>query len=427
MDKFIAIFQEKIMPSVLKVSENRFLVAIRNGVAVTMPLTIVGSAFLIVANLPFEGWSDFLGDFGIKLGVPINFTFGILGLVGCAGIAYYLSETYKVDPINSVVLAMVAFLMLQASEDWSINIATMGASGLFTGIVTAIFTVLIIHFFVSRNLIIRMPDGVPPAVAKSFASLVPGAVIISLAWIIRVLLEFDVNSFVQWLFSPLATGLNTLPGMLLYIFMILLLWCAGIHGSNVMGSIGDPVFLALFAANTEAFSRGEALPNIFVGGFYITFLCYGGTGSTLGLVINMMLSKSKSYKSLGKMALPSAIFCINEPIIFGFPIVMNPIMMIPFILTPLILCTGTYVLMATNLIGRIAFNPPWTTPPFINAYLATGGNIPAVIWSVVSLALSGAIYYPFFKICEKQELLKEKEANVKNTEIIAENKEELVY
>ena len=407
MNKFINVFEERFMPTILKVSENRFLVAVRNGVAVTMPLTIIGSAFLIIANLPFQGWTEYLGELGIKLGVPINFTFGILGIVGCAGIAYYLSESYKVDAINSVVLAIAAFLLLQASDDWSINIATMGASGLFTGIVTAIFTVLIIHFFTKKNLIIRMPDGVPPAVSKSFASLLPGAAIIGVAWIIRVLLEFNVNDFVQWIFSPLATGLNTLPGMLLYTFMILLLWCAGIHGSNVMGSIGDPIFLALFAANTEAFTSGQPIPNIFAGGFYITFLCYGGTGSTLGLVINMLFSKSQSYKSLGRMALPSAIFCINEPILFGFPIVMNPIMMIPFIITPLLLCISSYVLMATNIIGRIAFNPPWTTPPLISNYLATGGNIPAVIWGLLSIVISVAIYYPFFKICERQELNKE--------------------
>lgn len=218
---------------------------------------------------------------------------------------------------------------------------------------------------------------------------------------IRVLLEFNVNQFVQAIFSPLAVGLNTLPGMLLYTFLILLLWCLGIHGSNVMGSIGDPIFLALLAANTEAYTAGEPLPNIFAGGFYIMFLCYGGTGSTLGLIINMLVSKKKAYRSLGKMALPSAIFCINEPIIFGFPIVMNPIMMISFILTPLVLCVGTYFLSVTNVIGRIMFNPPWTTPPFINTYLATGGNIPAVLWSIASLLISVAIYYPFFKISER--------------------------
>ncbi|MDE1549676.1 PTS sugar transporter subunit IIC [Jeotgalibaca caeni] len=392
------------MPGILKVSENKFVVAVRNGIAVTMPLTVVGSLFLIFANLPFEGWSNFLGEFGIKLGVPINFTFGILGLVACAGVAYYLAESYKLDQINSVVLSLSAFLMLQATEDWSVDVSKMGSTGLFLGILTGIASVLIINFFVKHNIIIKMPDGVPEAVSKSFTSLIPGAVIITTAWMIRVMLEIDVNQLIQQLFSPLAVGLNTLPGMLLYVFVLLLLWCAGIHGSNVMGSMGDPIFLALFAANSEAFAKGDPIPNIFAGGFYIVFLCYGSIGSTLGLIINMWNSKVPSYRSLARMALPSAIFCINEPIIFGFPIVMNPIMMIPFILTPLVLTILTYFLTVQNIIGRIVVNTPWTTPPIINHYLSTGGNIGAVIWGIVSIFISVAIYYPFFKISEKQEL-----------------------
>ncbi|WP_144808277.1 PTS sugar transporter subunit IIC [Enterococcus casseliflavus] len=401
MNRLIEGFQENFVPKLVRISENRFLVAVRNGVAVTMPLTIIGSLFLILANLPFPGWTEFVGEFGVKLGAASNFTFGILGLAACIGIAYYLAASYEIDRIGSVVLAVCAFLLLQAGEEWTIDPASLGASGLFTGIVTAIATVVIHRFFLKHRLVIRMPAEVPPAVAKSFSVLLPGAAIITGAWVIRVLLEFNVNQFVQAIFSPLAVGLNTLPGMLLYTFLILLLWCLGIHGSNAMGSIGDPIFLALLAANTEAYTAGEPLPNIFAGGFYIMFLCYGGTGSTLGLIINMLVSKKKAYRSLGKMALPSAIFCINEPIIFGFPIVMNPIMMIPFILTPLVLCVGTYFLSVTNVIGRIMFNPPWTTPPFINTYLATGGNIPAVLWSIASLLISVAIYYPFFKISER--------------------------
>lgn len=400
-------FQQKIMPSIVRVSENRFLVAIRNGIAVTLPLTVVGSLFLVIANLPFSGWSEFLGGFGVKLGVPINFTFGILGLIVCAGVAYYLSESYGLDSINSVVLSLSAFLMLQATEDWSVDVSKLGSTGLFLGITTGIVAVLIINFFVKHNIIIKMPEGVPEAVSKSFASLIPGAVIIVIAWLVRVLLEIDLNAIVQSAFSPLAVGLNTLPGMLLYVFVLLLLWCAGIHGSNVMGSMGDPIFLALFAANSEAFAKGEPIPNIFAAGFYIVFLCYGGTGSTLGLIINMWNSKVQSYRSLARMALPSAIFCINEPVIFGFPIVMNPIMMIPFIITPMVLTVGTYFLTVGGLVGKIVVNTPWTTPPIINHYLATGGSIGAVIWGIVSLLISIAIYYPFFKIAEKRELERE--------------------
>lgn len=404
MNNSMDYFQKKIMPRILKISENKFLVAIRNGVAVTMPLTIIGSLFLILGNLPFKGWQDFLGEFGIKLGVPVTFTFGLLGLVACGGVAYYLAESYSIDKINAVVLSLSAFLMLQATEDWSIDVSKMGSGGLFLGIVTAIIVVLIIHFFIKHQMIITMPDGVPNAVSKSFASLIPGAVIITGAWVVRVLLEIDVNHVIQQLFAPLAAGLNTLPGMLLYVFILLLLWCAGVHGSNVMGSMGDPIFLALFAANSEAFSKGEPIPHIFAGSFYIVFLCYGGTGSTMGLIINMWRSKVPSYRSLARMALPSAIFCINEPIIFGFPIVMNPVMMIPFILTPLILTTLTYFLAVNQLIGRIVVNTPWTTPPIINHYLATAGNGGAVIWGIVSLFISVVIYYPFFKISEKKEL-----------------------
>ncbi len=244
MNRLIEGFQENFAPRLVRISENRFLVAVRNGVAVTMPLTIIGSLFLILANLPFPGWTEFVGEFGVKLGAASNFTFGILGLAACIGIAYYLAASYEIDRIGSVVLAVCAFLLLQAGEEWTIDPASLGASGLFTGIVTAIATVVIHRFFLKHRLVIRMPAEVPPAVAKSFSVLLPGAAIITGAWVIRVLLEFNVNQFVQAIFSPLAVGLNTLPGMLLYTFLILLLWCLGIHGSNVMGSIGDPIFLA---------------------------------------------------------------------------------------------------------------------------------------------------------------------------------------
>lgn len=133
-------------------------------------------------------------------------------------------------------------------------------------------------------------------------------------------------------------------------------------------------------------------------------MCIGGTGSTLGLVIAMLRSKSKVYKSLGKMALPSGIFGINEPVIFGFPIVMNPLMMIPFVLTPMILGTLTYILMYFNIIGRVVFTVPWTIPPIIGPYLATNGNIPAAIWSACTIVISYLIYLPFFKQAEKIQL-----------------------
>ena len=409
MEKFMLVFQEKFMPSITKIGENPILLALRNGIALTMPLTIIGSIFLIIANLPIPGWADTIGKFGPMLSMPVNFTFGILGIVGCIGITYHLADHYKINKINAVVISVVMFLMAQANDDWSLNVGALGASGLFTAIVISIVSVMVMSLFIKKDLIIKMPKGVPPAVSQSFASLIPGAVLITIVWVIRVVFNFNINESISMLFSPLAMGLNTLPGMLLYVFIIVMLWCCGIHGSNIMGTIGDPIFLTMLAKNSEAFASGDPLPYAFAGGFYITYLCLGGTGSTLGLVINMLFSKSKAYRSLGKMSLPSAIFCINEPVVFGFPIVMNPVMMIPYILTPLLLCIGSYVLISANIISAIVVAPPWTTPPLMNAYLATGGNIPAVIWSLISIFISIAMYYPFFKTCEKTQLLTEKE------------------
>ena len=162
MNRLIEGFQENFAPKLVRISENRFLVAVRNGVAVTMPLTIIGSLFLILANLPFPGWTEFVGEFGVKLGAASNFTFGILGLAACIGIAYYLAASYEIDRIGSVVLAVCAFLLLQAGEEWTIDPASLGASGLFTGIVTAIATVVIHRFFLKHRLVIRMPAEVPP-------------------------------------------------------------------------------------------------------------------------------------------------------------------------------------------------------------------------------------------------------------------------
>lgn len=409
MNRFMELFQEKVMPKILFIGENKVLLAVRNGVALTMPLTIIGSIFLIIANLPIEGWGDTLGKYGPMISMPVNFTFGILGIVGCIGITYHLAESYKMDKINAVVIAIIAFLMAQANDDWSINVGALGASGLFTAIIISLISVYIIRFFIKRNMVIKMPDGVPPAIAQTFASLLPAASIIFLIWIIRVIFQFNINEFVITIFSPLATGLNTLPGMLLYVFLILALWCCGMHGSNIMGTIGDPIFLTMFAKNSEAFQNGDPIPYAFAGGFYITYLCLGGTGSTLGLVINMLFSKHKAYRSLGKLSLGPAIFCINEPVVFGFPIVMNPIMMIPYVATPMLLCIGTYVLMQLNIVAPIVAAPPWTTPPLMNAYLATGGSISSVIWSAVSIFLTIIIYYPFFKVCEKKELAALKE------------------
>ncbi|WP_435310026.1 PTS sugar transporter subunit IIC [Sebaldella termitidis] len=413
MIKFI---ENKLVPILIKIGENKILVAVRNGITLTLPFTISGSLFLILANLPIPGWSDFLGPFADKLSAPVAVTFGAIGIISAIGISYNLAKQYKLDAITCSAITMVVFLLAQLDQEYTLNVDNLGAAGLFSAIILSIITVHIIKFFISRNIVIKLPEGVPPAVAQSFAGLVPAAVAIVLIWFIRVLLNFDINAFFTWLLSPLVMGLGTLPGMLILIFLISILWCCGIHGDNVLSGITSPIFLKYIAENTQAYLNHQPIPHITADGFYIVFMCLGGTGATLGLVISMLRSKSKLYKSVGELSLPSAIFCINEPVIFGFPIVFNPIMMIPFTITPMILCTLTYALMYFNIIGRPVLQIPWTMPPIFAAYFVTGGNIPAVIWSVCTIVISVFVFLPFFKMAEKKQLEKEEAENRENLE-----------
>lgn len=405
-------FEEKMVPILLKISQNKRLIAIRNGLAMTVPFTIIGSFFLIIGNLPIEAWMDFIAPYSDYLNAPVSVTFGMIGLISALGIGYYLAKELDVEPIPNAIITLVAFLLATLSEEGSINIDSLGAVGMFTAIIIGLVTVEIHRFFIRNELTIKMPEGVPPAVAQSFTSLLPAFAVIILVWIVRVILGIDLNEIIQVIFQPLVFGLDSFLGLMIYTLLVTMLWTAGIHGDHALAGIATPIFLSNLAANTAAFQAGATPPHIAVDGFWIVFMCLGGTGSTIGLVINMLRSNNKAYKSLGKLSLPSAIFSINEPVIFGFPIVMNPLMVVPFVLTPMVLGGGAYLLTKIGVIGRIVFAVPWTTPPILGAYLATNGNIPAAIYAAVSILISYLIYRPFFKAAERKEALAEEDKAV---------------
>ena len=233
-------------------------------------------------------------------------------------------------------------------------------------------------------------------------SLVPALAVLLIVWVLRVILGFNINSTLMKIFEPAVFALNTLPGFLIFMLLRSLLWCVGIHGGAVL-AIADPIFLVMLGDNIAAAAAGTPLPYITASGFmYFVFL--GGGGATLPLVFLMMRSKEKGFRSLGKLCLAPGIFEINEPVVFGVPLVMNPLMMIPYVLATEVLSLVTYGLMYFNIIARPLVNIPWTMPPVLAQYFLTGGDWRAAIWGVISLFVAGTIYYPFFKIMEKQRL-----------------------
>jgi PTS system cellobiose-specific IIC component len=229
-------------------------------------------------------------------------------------------------------------------------------------------------------------------------------VLVILFWGIRFGLEVDVNHLIQSAFKPLVFALNTLPGILVYAFCVTLLWSVGINGDNAMDAFVAPVFLASLAANADAMNAGLPLPNITALGFFTTFVNVGGTGATLGLALIMLNSREPGYRKVSRLSLPTQVFQINEPIFFGFPIVLNPIFMIPYILNALLLTTSTYLLMHWGVIPKPFVNVPWTTPPIIGHYLVTGGDWKAAVWGACSIVLAMLVYYPFAKAAERQRL-----------------------
>lgn len=416
MNKFFEWVERVLMPPMAKLSEQKHLRAIRDGIVSTLPLIIVGSFFMIFAFPPIPKLADKMSPELVgKILIPFRLTMGLMALYASYGIGHSLARSYKLDGVSGGILAMAAFIMttmpLTMEEvGFVLPMGNLGGSGMFVAILMAIFAVEIMRFLQTKNIMIKMPEGVPDSVARSFEALIPAAVVITIIWIVRVMLGFDIQAFIMNLFKPLVRAGNTLPGVLIPILLITLLWAAGIHGVSVVGSIARPIWMVLLDENMTALAEGaKVLPNIAPEPFFQWFIWIGGSGATLGLVLLFLTSKSDYLKRLGRTSLLPGICNINEPIIFGAPIVLNPLLGIPFIIGPIVTGIITYAAMYFNIVARPSITPPWTLPAPIGAYLATNGDWKAVILVIINILITMAIYYPFFKAYEKQ-LLKEEQS-----------------
>jgi PTS system cellobiose-specific IIC component len=292
-------------------------------------------------------------------------------------------------------------------DDQSLLMKNLGSSGLFTAIIVALISVRVQKLFTDLNLVIKLPENVPAIVYESFLSLSPLFFLMLAFWTVRFVIGVDINEFMQTAFKPLVFALNTLPGILTYALLVTLLWSVGINGDNTMDAIVAPFFLQYLAANVEAVQHGQPLPYVTAYGFFTAFVNVGGTGATIALALVLLNSKEPGLRKISRFSLPTQIFQINEPIMFGIPIVLNPLFMIPYIMNALILTTCSYLLMSWDVISKPFVNVPWTTPPVIGHYLVTGGDWKAAVWGAVSIVIAMAIYYPFAKVAERQRLAAE--------------------
>ena len=405
MKNLTSLLDRHVVPPLTALSENTYLSAIRAGMVSIVPLTIIGGMFMVAAFLPVSGWDTLVAPYLQLLQVPVTATFGLLAVFVCFAIAYDCGKRLKQEAIVSASMATMVFLMIQLElDDQSLSMEGLGSSGLFTAILVALVSVRAQKYFTDRNWVIKLPTSVPPIVYETFLSLLPMAFLVAVFWLIRFVIGLDINHLLQSAFSPLVFALNTLPGILVYAFLVTLLWSVGINGDNTLDAIVAPFFLQYLAANVEAASQGQPLPYVTALGFFTSFVNVGGTGATIALALVMLNSREPGYRKISRVSLPTQIFGINEPIFFGFPIVLNPIFMIPYVLNALLLTTGSFLLMSWGVIQKPFVGVPWTTPPIIGHYLVTGGDWKAAVWGVVSILMAMAVYYPFARAAERQRL-----------------------
>lgn len=410
MNQATGFLNKYVVPPLTVVSENTYMKAIRAGMVAIVPLTIIGGFFMIVAYMPIPGWEDWVEPYLPLLEIPYKATFGLLSIFVCFSIAYNLGKEFEQEAVVSGSMATLIFLMIQidiTSEELAFTEGSLDSGGLFTAILIALIVARVQKFFTDKSLVIKLPDNVPSVVYESFASLIPLFFLVLVFWLIRFVLGVDINGLMQTALSPLVVGLDTLPGILLYTFLVTLLWSVGINGDNAMDAIVAPIFLLYLGANVEAMTQGEPLPYVTALGFFTTFVNVGGTGATIALALILLNSKEPSLRKVSRVSMPTQIFQINEPIFFGIPIVLNPLLMIPYVLSAMALTTGTYLLMYWQVIQRPFVPVPWTTPPIIGHYLVSGGDWKAAVWGVISIFIAMAIYYPFAKILERQRLQEE--------------------
>ena len=357
---------------------------------------------------------------------PVDATFGLMALVACFGIGYRLSEKYKLDALAGATLSVMGFMIVTpfkiALPDGNfvgggIPMVYMGSQGLFVAMIMAILCVEIFRIVVQKNLVIKLPDSVPPSISKSFSALIPGTFVIVTALALRILFEVtpfeNMHKIVSTLLSePLTKIGTTYIGMLIIVLLMQLLWVCGLHGPAIVGAVTTPIFTMAMDQNRAAFQAGQPVPNIVTSQFQ-DLITSGGSGMTLAFALMLAFwAKSKQLKEIGKLSLAPGLFNINEPIVFGVPVVMNPVIMIPFILTPMIVMTFNYVCMKMGIVAKPAgLAVPWTTPMILQGFLITGGKISGGILQIIDFLIAAVIYYPFFKEWDKQKVAEESQYN----------------
>ncbi|MDY0406489.1 PTS transporter subunit EIIC [Virgibacillus sp. 179-BFC.A HS] len=415
MDRLTNVVENRIAPPLIKISKNRYLDSIQKAFISLMPIIIIASFFVLLASFPIPAWQKLIEPISSYFWAGNSATMGLLSIGLSLGMGYYLSAYYKqiddkVDPLSGAIISLFSFLMLfpigtNDKIGSYLPADNLGSTGMFAAIIVGIISIEIYRLLVKKNIVMKMPEGVPPMVANAFTSLIPIFVTIALWWIIRYPLNLDLVGLIMAGFKPIVAGGASFIAQFIGVFLDRLLWFVGIHGTNVVTSVMQPIWLDMLGQNQAAAGAGNSIPFIASE----QFLNYFVRVSPLPLIILMLMSSVKRYKTLGKLAVAPSLFNIAEPVIFGLPIILNPILFIPWVFGYLVIFVISYLVIASGLVPAPYILLPWTTPGPIGAYLGTGGSWAAAILSTLNYVIMFFIWLPFYRILERQTLKEQNE------------------
>lgn len=421
--------QNVLIPFSQKVNENKVLKGISKGFASMLPIVMVGAIFTLLASLNISVYQNFITSTGLKgiLSIPAAFTSDMISVYAVFLIAQAEADVIGLkddDATASGIIALMVFLILlplgvtgvdpetNVTVQVTAAIATgyLGSKGLFTAMIVGILIPRIHNLFVKYNIVIKMPESVPPMIAKSFNAMIPALGIALLACLIKTgVAATSYGTVTDLIYGLLKAPLSVLTASpITYALLLLvcnLMWFFGIHGGMVAGSFRDAMYTEATLENLAAYTAGTQAPNVLTTGAWLTIGNIGGSACAIGLCLCIALfAKSSRFKALNKISLPAGLCGISEPM------VLNPILLIPMLIAPTVTLLLGYAAMATGIVPyMIGTSIPTGTPILFSGFIAYG-SWKGVVLQLVLIAVSTLIYYPFFKMCDNQELKLEKES-----------------
>lgn len=456
MEKLFDFLEKTLMGPMTKVARLKYIKAITNAGMASVPFTIIGSLFLVINNIPtsFPSTKAFFDNTFLRFegltNATVAMTIGAISIYFSISVGYYLTEVYrdenevKITPLYGAMLSLMTFLMtciqvgfadgrferiadlpnkdgvstIQGITMQYGNIMRFSGIGVFVAIIMAFLAVEVYRFCAMKNVTIKMPEGVPEGVSHSFAALIPGfmltfIVIISQGILVAVF-KTDIHGVISKPFGFLADIASSWPGLMVIIIVTISLWIVGIHGAIIVGNIIGPFLLLNMTANAASIAAHHQPTQIVAGEFMNSYIWIGGSGGTLGLAFVLaFLVKAPQLKAIGRTSIIPGFFNINEPIIFGVPLVYNPYLVIPFFLAPIVSGTIAYFATSFGFAGYLFTTVPWTTPVGMAAFSSSGGSVGAMLTAFICVIVSVIIWYPFVRMYDKS-LMDEVEENVEH-------------